>query len=231
VEPIKSKPDASKSLSQLKPVLDRLSLEGTVVARADGSSHRVFPVAVTPDEGEVLRGWVARERAETTIEIGLGYGVAALHVCAGLIDAGTPEPRHVVLDPYQRARFSDVGLQLLDEAGVADLVEFHPRASEFALPSFLEQGRSFDVAVVDGNHRFDGVFLDLWYLGRLLRPAGIAFLDDYQLPGVARATSFFVTNVGWRVEEVSPADDLHQWVVLRTPATPDERSFEHFVDF
>lgn len=52
-----------------------------------------------------------------------------------------------------------------------------------------------------------------------------------ELPGVARAASFFVTNVGWRIEEISPADDLHQWVVLRTPATPDERSFEHFVDF
>ena len=39
------------------------------------------------------------------------------------------------------------------------------------------------------------------------------------------------TNLGWKVEEVSAPDDLHQWAVLRTPEAPPERSFDHFVDF
>ena len=211
--------------------MSSLAPDGTVVSRVDGSPHRVFPVAVTPEEGESLRGWIVAEQATRTIEIGLGYGIAALYACAGLRETGAEDARHVTLDPYQRERFGDVGLQLLDDAGFGDLLEFHQRGSEFALPGFLEEGRHFDLAVVDGNHRFDGVFVDLWYLGRLLRHGGIVFLDDYQLPGVARAVSFFVTNVGWQIEEISPADELHQWVVLRTPPTPDERSFEHFVDF
>jgi hypothetical protein len=59
----------------------------------------------------------------------------------------------------------------------------------------------------------------------------VIFVDDYQLPGVARAAAFFVTNLGWQLEEVSPADDLHQWAVLRTSEVPDERPFDHFVDF
>ena len=46
-----------------------------------------------------------------------------------------------------------------------------------------------------------------------------------------RAASFFVINVGWSVESVSGADDLHQWAVLRTSTVPDDRSFDHFVDF
>ena len=90
---------------------------------------------------------------------------------------------------------------------------------------------AFDLAFVDGNHRFDGVFVDLFYLGRLVRPGGIVFLDDYQLPGVARAASFFTSNLGWTFEEISPADALHQWAVLRTSAVPDTRSFDHFVAF
>lgn len=229
MEPKKSKPD----LSKLIDVMERLARQGSVVSRADGSTHQVFPVAVTPEEGESLRGWVAREKAARTIEIGLGYGIAALHACAGLLagSAEEPEPRHVALDPNQRSRFGDVGLQLLDEARFSELVEFHPRASEYALPDFLEEDRSFDFAVVDGNHRFDGVFLDLWYLGRLLRPSSVVFLDDYQLPGVAKAASFFVSNLDWQLEEVSPSDDLHQWAVLRTSPLPDRRSFEHFVPF
>ena len=92
-------------------------------------------------------------------------------------------------------------------------------------------GRRFDLAFVDGNHRFDGVFVDLVYLGRLVRPGGIVFVDDYQLPAVARAASFFVTNLGWTIEEVSTADEHHHWAVLRTSAAPDTRRFDDFVDF
>ena len=69
------------------------------------------------------------------------------------------------------------------------------------------------------------------YLGRLLRAGGIVFVDDYQLPAVQRAVSFCVTNLGWTLEEVSAADDLHQWAVLRTSEVPDTRPFDYYVDF
>jgi hypothetical protein len=95
----------------------------------------------------------------------------------------------------------------------------------------LGEQRRFDLAFVDGNHRFDRVFVDLVYLGRLLRPDGVVFVDDYQLPAVARAVSFFVTNVGWTAEEVSEPDEHHTWAVLRTAETPDTRPFDHFVEF
>lgn len=114
---------------------------------------------------------------------------------------------------------------------MAHLVEFHAEESQIALPRFVQEGRVFDLAFVDGNHRFDGVFLDLVYLGRLVRPGGVVFLDDYQLPGIARAVSFFLTNLGWSVEEVSPTDETHQWVVLRTSTSPDTRDHEYFIEF
>jgi hypothetical protein len=87
------------------------------------------------------------------------------------------------------------------------------------------------LAFVDGNHRFDGVFLDLIYLERLVRAGGIIFADDYQLPSVARAASFSTNNLGWTLEEVSTNEPRHHWAVLRTARTPLERGFDHFVDF
>jgi hypothetical protein len=57
------------------------------------------------------------------------------------------------------------------------------------------------------------------------------FLDDYQLPAVARAASFCLTNLGWTLEEVSTEDELHHWAVLRTASRPEARPFDHFVDF
>jgi predicted O-methyltransferase YrrM len=136
-----------------------------------------------------------------------------------------------VIDPHQATRFANCGLQALEDAGVRGMVEHHAEESQVTLPRFLGDRRHFDLAFVDGNHRFDGVFLDLVYLGRLLHPGGIVFVDDYQLPSVAKAVSFFVTNLGWGVEEVSSEDEGHHWAVLRTGTLPDQRSFGHFVDF
>ncbi len=224
--------DRDSALRQVRRVIERLVRDGTAVARSDGTLHDLFPVAASAAEGEALQGWVLREGATQTIEIGLGYGISTLHLCEGLLgNASEATARHVAIDPYQARRFSDCGLQFLDEAGVAELVEHHAEESQIALPRLLGEGRSFDFAFVDGNHRFDGVFVDLYYLGRLVLPGGIIFLDDYQLPGVARAASFFVSNLGWTLKEVSAADDLHQWAVLRTSAIPDTRPFDHFVDF
>lgn len=172
-----------------------------------------------------------REGATQTIEVGLGYAVSALFIGEALLSGGDPGARHVVMDPYQASRFGNCGLQALDEAGLAGLLEFHAEESQIALPRLLADGRAFHLAFVDGNHRFDGIFLDLIYLGRLVRGGGIVFVDDYQLPAVARAASFCSANLGWTIEEVSAADDLHQWAVLRTPAVPVERAFDHFVNF
>ena len=224
--------DRDSALRQVRRVIERLVRDGTAVARSDGTLHNLFPVAASAAEGEALRGWVLREGATQALEIGLGYGISSLHICEGLLgNASEATARHVAIDPYQARRFSDCGLQFLDEAGVAELVEHLAEESQIALPRLLGEGRSFDFAFIDGNHRFDGVFVDLYYLGRLVLPGGTILLDDYQLPGVARAASFFVSNLGWTLEEVSAADDLHQWAVLRTSAVPDTRPFDHFVDF
>ncbi len=224
--------DRDSALRQVRRVIERLVRDGTAVARSDGTLHDLFPVAASAAEGEALQGWVLREGATQTIEIGLGYGISTLHLCEGLLgNASEATARHVAIDPYQARRFSDCGLQFLDEAGVAELVEHHAEESQIALPRLLGEGRSFDFAFVDGNHRFDGVFVDLYYLGRLVLPGGIVFVDDYQLPAIARAASFFVKNLGWTLEDVSAWDQFHQWAVLRTSAVPDTRPFGHYVDF
>jgi predicted O-methyltransferase YrrM len=223
--------DRDSALRRVHGVIERLVRDGTAVARSDGTLHTLFPVASSAAEGEALRGWVLREGATRTIEIGLGYGISALHICEGLLANAGPAARHVAIDPYQAMRFSDCGLQFLDEAGVARLLEHYAEESLIALARFLGEGTTFALAFVDGSHRFDGVFTDLVYLGRLVHPGGIVFLDDYQLPAVARAVSFFLKNLGWTLEEVSAADDLHQWAVLRTSDTPDTRPFDYYVDF
>jgi predicted O-methyltransferase YrrM len=176
--------------------------------------------------------------ARRTLETGLGFAVATLFICEALLEHGSGVS-HVAADPYQlaalpqhRTRFAGAGLRALEDAGVRHVVEFHAEESQIVLPRLLAEGRSFDLAFLDGNHRFEGVFLDLVYAGRLLNPGGIVFVDDMQLPAVARAVSFCVSNLGWRVEDEGGEGDEHEWVVLRTGSPKAfERPFRDFVDF
>ena len=223
--------DAAVDRSRVRQVIEDIRPTGMATAISDGSVHQIFPVAANPTEGEELRDWVVQERATRTIEIGLGYGISTLFICEGLLATGDEAAHHVVIDPYQNTRFAGLGFQLLDEAGVTQLIEHHAEESQIVLPRLISEGRMFDLAFVDGNHRFDRVFVDLFFLGHFVRPGGVIFLDDYQLPSVKRAASFFVINVGWTEASVSEVDALHQWAVLRTSAEPDGRAFDHFVDF
>jgi len=218
------------ALIQLRAVSERITHAGKAVADLDQSIHEIFPVAITATEGKVLRDWIIKEQAVNTIEIGLAYGISSLYICEGLLMNAHERVRHVAVDPYQTG-FRNCGLQLLKEAGVSALLEFHAEESQILLPSFLSEGRRFDFAFVDGSHLFERVFLDLIYLGRLVNPGGIIFVDDYQLPAIARSVSFCTTNLGWVFEELSTADDLHQWAVLRTPREPVTRAFRDFLDF
>jgi predicted O-methyltransferase YrrM len=213
----------------VRRVIDRLLSDGSVLSRLDGSSHELHPVAIGPAEGAALSRWVASEHASNTIEIGLGYGISTLFICDGLL-AGKGGS-HLALDPNQATRFADCGLQVLQDAGVMDMVEHLAEPSEIALPRLLEQGKRFDLAFVDGNHRFDGIFLDLVYLGRLLHPGKVIVVDDYQLPSVKKATSFFVANLDWTIEAVATDEPLHHWAAIRTAVTPDERSYDFFAEF
>jgi predicted O-methyltransferase YrrM len=218
-------------IQQVRAVIKSLDREGSTPIDAGDARPDFRTVTITTQEGEALRQWICHEGATHTIEIGLAFGFSALYICEGLLLNGHANARHVVLDPWQSTAYANRGLDILAAAGVKPLVEFYGERSQLALPQFVKEGRQFDVAFVDGNHRFDAVFVDLYYLGQLVRKEGIIILDDYDLPGIKRAAGFFVSNLGWRIEATSAQDDPHDWVVLRTAKGEDTRDFRYFVEF
>jgi predicted O-methyltransferase YrrM len=229
-------PSSKPTLEKIRDVRERLIKSGSVVD-SDGRCRELFPVAIGAAEGAALRDWVRNEGALRTLETGLGFAVSTLFICEALL-ANDRGGRHVATDPYQfralstdRTTYLGVGLHILEDAGVRDLVEFYPEESQITLPRLLAEGRQFDLAFLDGNHRFEGVFLDLIYSGRLLKEGGVLFVDDMQLPGVARAVNFCVKNLDWTSEDRGK-EEGHQWIVLRTgPRAAFSRPFADFVDF
>jgi len=194
---------------------------GVVVALPDGRRHDLRPVAIGPEEGDALVSWVKKEKAHRTLESGLGFAISTLFICEGLLANGG-DVLHVATDPYQfvslpihATTYAGIGLQLLEEAGVRDLVEFYDEESQIVFPRLLAESREFDLAFLDGNHRFEAVFLDVICAGRLVKEGGIVFVDDVQLPGPKHAVAFCVANLGWTIED-DGREDEHEWTVLRT---------------
>jgi predicted O-methyltransferase YrrM len=224
------------AVERVREVRERLVAAGTVVG-TNGRSRALFPVAIGNKEGLALLSWVRKEGAQRTLETGLGYAISTLFLFEGLLENGS-DARHVAADPYQfaslpihRTTYAGVGLQILEEAGVRELVEFYAEESQVVLPRLLTEGREFDLAFIDGNHRFEGVFLDLFYSGRLLNEGGVVFVDDTQLPGIRRAVNFYIANLGWATEDEGKEGD-HEWLVVRTgPREALLRSYTEFVDF
>src|SRR5207248_1052002 len=94
--------------------------------------------------------------------------------------------------------------------------DVHEEESQLVLPRMVAEGRSFDFAFVDGNHRFDRVFLDLAYVGRLLHPGAVVFVDDLHCePSHGPSSSSPRTATGGSRSGRSPTWNTSGWCCER----------------
>lgn len=176
--------------------LDQAYRDGTVLDSA-GARIDVLPHSVDRPAGEALRELAVAEGARRTIEVGLALGLSAVFLSQAVLENGG---RHVAVDPFQEQSWNGAGLRTLREAGVAETVEVLEEESQLALPRLLSEGREFDFAFIDGDHRFEGVFLDLYYMTRLVRPGGVVVVDDMWMPSVRTAVAYVERNLAATLE-------------------------------
>lgn len=201
----------------------RLYGDGPQWTRTEGDFARI---SLPRADGDALRDLLVAERVGTVVEIGLAYGASALAIGEALWAAATPW--HVIIDPFQTSEFSGAGRDVLREAGLDAICRLIEEPSSQVLPRLVADGLTADAAFVDGSHRFHEVFLDLYYLRRLVRPGGLIVLDDLSLPSVAAAASYFVTNTGW---EHLPTRNTTRLRAFRLPDPPVEPAFRDFRPF
>ena len=226
--------------------LEALYARGHVLEE-DGSVMALSPHALEEVDAREIRELAIAERVGATLEVGLGLGLGAVALCEALIEVGRPDARHVVVERFPRD-FGGAGMRTLRDAGVDGLVEAVHAESQLALPRFVTEGRSFDLALIDGDHTFEGVFLDLCFADRLVRPGGLVIVDDLWMPAIRHAVSYVERNLGWellpdaltrgfswrRIRSL-PGRRLRGTgaiAVLRRPAErPDWRDWSRFVAF
>jgi predicted O-methyltransferase YrrM len=185
------------------------------------------------------------EGVNSSLEVGLGLGVASLLLAAAVIENAGERARHVTIDPFQDESWRGAGRRTLRDAGGAGFCELIEEESQLALPRLAGEGRRFGLALIDGDHRFEGAFVDMYFADRLLEPGGLMVADDLWMPAIASAVSYLETNLGYEPVEGLPAPlssrrSLHplrrrarigRAAVLRKPDPPPERGFDSFEPF
>jgi predicted O-methyltransferase YrrM len=233
--------DRNPSPATLEKFIAELYARG-VAQGEDGTEFKILPMSLAPERGAFLRDICRAERPGSTIEIGMAYGLSTLLIVQALLESGAG-CAHTVMDPFQSSTFHDAGRRAIKEAGVERMIDFHQDYSEYLLPRMLRERRSFDFAFIDGDHRFDYVFVDLFYIHRLLKPSGVLVLDDCFSDSVHYACRFLQTNYGYSVlaqcpagasrldDEVSPPEWRPMMRAMRKPADEALRGKFHFVPF
>jgi predicted O-methyltransferase YrrM len=129
-------------------------------------------------------------------------------------------------------------MAVLRSAGLDTIARLVLQPSSIALPQLIAEGFTADAAFIDGSHRFHEVFVDLYFLRKIVRPGGIIVLDDDWWPSVRTAEHYFETNMGWRVVPgafdagtIDPETGRTRVQALRLPNPPFEPAFERFQPF
>lgn len=89
--------------------------------------------------------------------------------------------QHVAIDPFQTTVSDDCGAVAIEQADLVGYLDLQRSLSAVALPRFVEGSKRFDFVYVDGSHLVEDVFIDAYYVARLLADNGIVALTTAPL--------------------------------------------------
>ncbi|ALC19421.1 class I SAM-dependent methyltransferase [Streptomyces pristinaespiralis] len=229
----------AERVTRVREVRRRLTREGP--PRTRGREQDFETVTLPERHCDQLRDLMISEGAEKVVEVGLAYAGSALAIGEALAAVDRPRARHVIIDPFQEREYSNAGWDLLRAAGLDSIATLMLTPSSIALPRLLTEGFIADAAFVDGSHRFHEVFVDLYFLRKIVRPGGLIVIDDDWWPSVHTAVQYYERNLGWTVIPeafpgeaigVGPQDEREtRCKAYRLPDPSFEPSFQDFRAF
>jgi len=195
--------DLRLATSEFCPVLAELLQTQKAVGRT-GRIFEELAALSTVNNLHMIHELMHKTRALRTLEIGLSFGGSALVFCASHKELGrSPKSQHHALDPFQSTVWDSCGLLAIERAGLTGYLNFREAASALELPKFVEEGVRFDLVYVDGSHLFEDVFVDAYFVARLLTEGGIVLFDDSSNPHIAKVLRFLRTSLRATLEELN----------------------------
>ena len=183
-------------LDMFCPVLADLVRTRTTVGRS-GKRFEELGALSSVNNLISLRRLAMVLQPKRTLEVGLSFGGSCLTFAATHRDLGAaPSHQHVALDPFQKQVWDDTGLMAVERAELTGFVDFRPAFSSLELPRLMEAKEQYDLVYIDGSHLFEDVFVDFYFVSRLLSESGVVVFDDCCDPHVRKVLSFIRRNLG-----------------------------------
>jgi len=145
----------------------------------------------------VLYDFVRIVKPAKTLETGMAHGKSTLSICEAHRANGAGS--HIAIDPLQETKFGSNGLANIERAGLKDILRFYQAPADEVLPRLCADGEEIDFAFIDGNHRFQYVLVDFFYIDKMLKVGGHVAFDDLWLPAVRKVVSFVVKNIPYKL--------------------------------
>ncbi|HSY43970.1 MAG TPA: class I SAM-dependent methyltransferase, partial [Candidatus Acidoferrum sp.] len=102
---------------------------------------------------------------------------------------------HTALDPFQSSVWADAGILAVERASLSGFLDFRSSLSSLELPLMLKKQDRIDFVYIDGSHLFEDVFLDFYFVSRILSEKGVILFDDSSLPHVHKVLKFIKNNL------------------------------------
>jgi len=192
---------------------------------SDGERHSIDGITlIGPDQGMWLYNLCCEAKPKNTLETGLAYGYSTVYFLAAIWE--NRGGRHTAVDPFQ-SHYHGIGELQSRSLGMNDSFRFIEAKSISALVHFADRGETFEVIFIDGNHLFDGAFVDFTLSAELCPVGGCIILDDMWMPSISRVAAFIRSNRKDFEELQTPVSNIAAFRRIGE----DTRDWRHYVEF
>jgi len=182
---------------------------------------RILPIKKAA--GEFIYSLIKKNKLKSTIEAGFGLGVSAAYIISAT------RSKHIAIDPFYKTEWdSSIGMKNIKRLGFTNLLTYYNDYSYNVLPQLKKKGLKLDFAFIDGDHKYDSIFVDYYYIDLMLKKKGFILFDDAWMRTTQLVASFIRTNKPNYKEIRTP---FKQFILFQKIKTEDNRPWYYFREF
>lgn len=173
--------------------------------------------------GKFINNLILENNLRKTLEVGFGLGASSAYII------NATKSRHITIDPfYKTAWNSSIGKKNIQKLGFTKLLKYYDDFSYNVLPQLVRKGIKLDFAFIDGDHKYDFIFIDFFYIDLMLQKGGFILFDDAGMRSAQLVASFLRTNKKNYKEIATPSKTF---ILFQKTGIRDERPWYHFEEF
>ena len=180
-------------------------------------------LSIDKKAGNFIYNLIKKNKLKNTLEVGFGLGVSTAYIISAT------KSKHIVIDPFFKTAWnSSIGIKNIKKLGFSRFLTHYNDYSHNILPQLVKKGLKIDFAFIDGDHKYDSVFIDYYYIDLMLKKNGFILLDDAGMRTTQLVASFIRTNKK-NYREVNT--HYKNFLLFKKISTKDTRPWYHFNEF